>query len=173
MASPYSPMNLAHKLGSPSTIGILQGGIRSLYNNHEAQPTKGLGAPKWSQKASTATKGVNRHKRRLRSKEPRVTSSRTFTSTKPRGENKPMHKSKGKNTRSAQVLYSQIPPKATNAYGGRREEEQRRTQQMELQDLNPKGSPHLEERWIGENVDLDLLSLFPQRYARIMGGIER
>jgi hypothetical protein len=26
---------------------------------------------------------------------------------------------------------------------------------------------------IGGNVDLDLLSLFPQRYARIMGGIER
>ena len=45
--------------------------------------------------------------------------------------------------------------------GGRREEEQRRTQQMELQDLDPKGSPHLEERWIGGNVDLDLLSLFP------------
>jgi hypothetical protein len=26
---------------------------------------------------------------------------------------------------------------------------------------------------IGGNVDLDLLSLFPQRYARIMGGIKR
>ena len=26
---------------------------------------------------------------------------------------------------------------------------------------------------IGGNVDLDLLSLFLQRYARIMGGIER
>jgi hypothetical protein len=25
---------------------------------------------------------------------------------------------------------------------------------------------------IGGNIDLDLLSLFPQRYARIMGGIE-
>ena len=84
-----------------------------------------------------------------------------------------MHKSKGKNTRNAQVLHSQIPPKATNACGGRREEEQRRTKQIELQDLDPKGSPHLEERWIGGNVDLDLLSLFPQRYTRIMGGIER
>ena len=70
-----------------------------------------------------------------------------------------MHKSKGKNTRSAQVLHSQIPPKATNAYGGRREEEQRRTQQMELQDLDLKASPHLEERLIGGKVDLDLLSL--------------
>ena len=84
-----------------------------------------------------------------------------------------MHKSNDKNTRSAQFIHSQIPPKATNAYGGRREEEQTRTQQMELQDLDPKGSPHLEEEWIGGNVDLDLLSQIPQRYARIMGGIER
>ena len=42
----------------------------------------------------------------------------------------------------------------------------------EPQDLDPISSPHLEERLIGGNVDLDLLSLFPQRYARIMGGIE-
>ena len=39
---------------------------------------------------------------------------------------------------------------------------------MELQELDSKGSPHLEERWIGGNVDLDLLSHFPQRYARFM-----
>jgi hypothetical protein len=43
----------------------------------------------------------------------------------------------------------------------------------QLQDLDPIGSPHLEEKVIGGNVDLDLFSLFPQRYARIMGGIER
>jgi hypothetical protein len=42
----------------------------------------------------------------------------------------------------------------------------------ELQDLDPIGSPHLEKKVIGGNVDLDLLSLFPQRYARIMGGME-
>jgi hypothetical protein len=35
------------------------------------------------------------------------------------------------------------------------------------------GSPHKEEKVIGGNIDLDFLSLFPQRYARIMGGIER
>jgi hypothetical protein len=35
------------------------------------------------------------------------------------------------------------------------------------------GSPHKEEKLINGNIDLDLLSLFPQRYARIMGGIER
>jgi hypothetical protein len=34
-------------------------------------------------------------------------------------------------------------------------------------------SPHKEEKVIGENINLDLLSLFPQRYARMMGGIER
>ena len=44
---------------------------------------------------------------------------------------------------------------------------------QELQDQDLLGSPHLEERWIGGNVDLDLLSLLPQIYARIMGGIER
>jgi hypothetical protein len=43
----------------------------------------------------------------------------------------------------------------------------------ELQYLDSLCSPHLEERWLGGNIDLDLLSLLPQRYARIMGGIER
>jgi hypothetical protein len=43
----------------------------------------------------------------------------------------------------------------------------------ELQDLDPIGSPHIEEIMIGGNVDLDLLSLFPQKDARIMGGMGR
>jgi hypothetical protein len=43
----------------------------------------------------------------------------------------------------------------------------------ELQDQDPMGSPHKEEKMIGGNIDQDLLSLFPQRYARIMGGIAR
>jgi hypothetical protein len=43
----------------------------------------------------------------------------------------------------------------------------------ELQDLDPMGSPHKEENVTGGNRDLDLLSLFPQRYARIMAGIKR
>jgi hypothetical protein len=42
----------------------------------------------------------------------------------------------------------------------------------ELQDLGPLCSPHFEDRWIGGNIDLDLLSLFPQKYARIMEGME-
>jgi hypothetical protein len=43
----------------------------------------------------------------------------------------------------------------------------------ELQEIDPMSSPHKEEKVIGRNIDVDLLSLFPQRYARIMGGIER
>jgi hypothetical protein len=35
------------------------------------------------------------------------------------------------------------------------------------------GFPHKEERLIGRIIDLDLLSLFPQEYARIIGGMER
>jgi hypothetical protein len=46
----------------------------------------------------------------------------------------------------------------------------RRKSTNELQDLDPNGSPHLKEKLIGRNVDLDLLSLFPQDLARIMGG---
>jgi hypothetical protein len=34
------------------------------------------------------------------------------------------------------------------------------------------GSPHKEKKVIGGNIDLDLLSLFPQKYARIMEGME-
>jgi hypothetical protein len=32
---------------------------------------------------------------------------------------------------------------------------------------------HKEEKVISRNIDIGLLPLFPQRYARIMGGIER
>jgi hypothetical protein len=46
----------------------------------------------------------------------------------------------------------------------------RRKSANELQDIDPKGSPHLEEKLIGGNVDLDLLTLFPQDLARILGG---
>ena len=44
---------------------------------------------------------------------------------------------------------------------------------QELQDQDLLGSPHLEERWIGGNIDLDLLSQIPQRYERIIRGIKR
>ena len=109
MASPYSPMNLAQKLGSPSTIDFPFGRKSSPLQQSWGTTHKRIGS------SQVTTKGLNH---RLGSNDPRVTSSRTFTSTNPRGEHKPMHKSNGKNTRSAQVIHSQIPPKATNAYGG-------------------------------------------------------
>ena len=59
---------------------------------------------------------------------------------------------------------------SNESYGGKKEEEQ--GEHEELQDLDPRGSPHLEEKVVGGNVDLDLLSLFPQELARIIGGIE-
>ena len=43
----------------------------------------------------------------------------------------------------------------------------------QLQDLDPKGSPHLEEIWFGGIVDLDLLSLFPLNGGKNHGGMER
>jgi len=54
------------------------------------------------------------------------------------------------------------------------EENERKNEEEheELQELDPRGSPHLEEKVIGGDVDLDLLSLFPQEGARIIGGIE-
>ena len=69
-----------------------------------------------------------------------------------------------------QVLLSQIPPKQLML--GRKMRGRTKEEHEELQDLDPRGSPHLEEKVIGGNVDLDLLSLFPQELARIIGGIE-
>ena len=54
---------------------------------------------------------------------------------------------------------------------GRKMRERTKEEHEELQDLDPRGSPHIEEKVIGGNVDLDL-SLFPQKLARIHGGIE-
>jgi hypothetical protein len=42
----------------------------------------------------------------------------------------------------------------------------------ELQDLDLISFPHRVEKVIGGNVDLDLLSLFPQKDSRSMGGME-
>jgi hypothetical protein len=51
---------------------------------------------------------------------------------------------------------------------GRTKEEKHK----ELQDLYPNRFPHLEEIMIDGDVDLDLLSLFPQIDSTSMGGIE-
>jgi hypothetical protein len=56
------------------------------------------------------------------------------------------------------------------------EEDERKNKEeihKELQDLDPIGSPHIEEIMIGGNVDLDLLSLFSQKDATIMGEMGR
>jgi hypothetical protein len=52
------------------------------------------------------------------------------------------------------------PTKATNAIEGY-ERKNKEEIHKELQDLDPIGSPQLEEKVIGGKVDLDLLSLFP------------
>ena len=54
---------------------------------------------------------------------------------------------------------------------GRKMRGRTKEEHEELQDLDPRGSPHLEEKVIGGYVDLDLLSLFPQERARIIGGL--
>ena len=64
--------------------------------------------------------------------------------------------------------------KATKDIGRIREEEQnsRRNTKL-LQDLDLARSPHKERDSIGEALDLDLLSPFPQKDARNSGGIKR
>ena len=87
-----------------------------------------------------------------------------------RGELKPMHQMQWQWHTECPSPSLSNPTEATNA----REENERKNEEgehQELQDLDPRGSPHKEEKVIGGNVDLDLLSLFPQKLARIHGGI--
>jgi hypothetical protein len=58
--------------------------------------------------------------------------------------------------------------------GGIREDEQnsRRNTKL-LQDPDLARSPHKVRNLIGEALDLDLLSTFPQKYATNMGGSNR
>src|ERR1041385_5423236 len=77
-------------------------------------------------------------------------------------------KCNGKSTRSAQVPHSQIPPKQQNLWRNMRGRTRRNTK-------NSKIYIHkvpLTKRRVDlvENVDLDLLSIFPQKGARIIGG---
>ena len=135
---PYSPMNSTQGIGSPSTIGILQGGFRSplqLLLGHT--PTTQLGAPKFVPKLHNSKTSQHLQPSRVHdapkrqqalgnTMHPRVTSFSTFNFTYHRGESNPMQQlQKGKGTQSAQILHSHIPTKATNAMEGIREEEQR------------------------------------------------
>ena len=49
----------------------------------------------------------------------------------------------------------------------------KRINTKQLKDLDPTGSPHLEEIWFGGIVDLDLLSLFPLKGGENHGGRKR
>ena len=57
-------------------------------------------------------------------------------------------KCNGKGTQSAQVLLSQISPKQLML--GKKMRGRTKEEHEELQDLDPRGSPHLEEKVIGE-----------------------
>ena len=88
-----------------------------------------------------------------------------------RGELKPMHQMQWQGHTECPSPSLTNPTTTTNAM----EENERKNEEEheELQELDPRGSPHLEEKVIGGNVDLDLLSLSPQKLARIIGGMER
>ena len=105
---------------------FLRDGIRSLSTTIRGTTHKWIGG---SRTASSDHTRVQPPQRRLGSKNPRVTSSQAFNFHESSWRAQTDAQNNGKST-SAQILHSQIPPKATNAYGGRREEEQRRTQQM-------------------------------------------
>jgi hypothetical protein len=66
----------------------------------------------------------------------------------------------GKNTRNAQILHSQMPPKQLMLW---RDMIERTMEEINkwIQDLDPIASSHKEGRLIGGNIDLDLLSVFP------------
>jgi hypothetical protein len=56
-------------------------------------------------------------------------------------------------------------PNSTKATNATKEYERKNKEEIhkELQDLDPIGSSHIEEILIGGNINLDLLSLFPQQ----------
>jgi hypothetical protein len=60
------------------------------------------------------------------------------------------------------------PTKATNAIEGY-ERKNKEEIHKEFQDLDPIGSPHSDEKVIGGNIDLDLLS-FPSKRCKKHGG---
>ena len=78
--------------------------------------------------------------------------------------------SKGKTTQGGQVLHSQIQPKQLMLGRDLRGRRKRRTTK-ELQNLDPLSSPHLEEKLIGGNVDLGLLSCFPKDGQESLEGL--
>ena len=139
-----------------------------LQQQSEAQPTKGFGG---SRMAISDHKRSQPPQRRLGSKDPRVTSSQSSTSTNPRGEHKPMHKAMAR----AQVLKSftlKSHQKQLMLMGG---EERKNKEENHTRTPRSRSTrfPSLRGEMAWWKCRSRSPLTFPQRYARIMGGIER
>jgi hypothetical protein len=118
--SPSSPMNRTTKVWftfhyrNPSRrkSGAFQ-------QRSGANPTTGLGAPEQLQVTTQGSQPPHGH---LRSKDPRVTSSQAFNFHESSWRAHRCTKCKWQEHKT-QILHFQIPPQATNAYVGIREEE--------------------------------------------------
>ena len=106
-ASPYSPMNRTQGFGSPSTIGILLGGIRSLY-------TTKLGARIHNRIGGSQESPQHR----LGSNDPRVTSSQPSIPRITVGSTTRCNKCKRQEHTKWSNSSPQNPTKATNAMEG-------------------------------------------------------
>ena len=139
-SSPYSPMNLTPRVRFTFHYRNPSRRIRSLYNDLGAHTHNPIGGsqtmPELSQLEVFATPpnrlGYTMHPKDTSSWEhnaPKSNKLTTFTSTNPCGEHKPMHQMQWKEHKCSNPSLSNFN-KVTNAYGGIRDEEQGRTQQM-------------------------------------------
>ena len=78
-----------------------------------------------------------------------------------------------KNTTKMPKFFSPKFQQSYTSYWGNKGGRTKSGNTKKLQDLDLARSPHLERDSIGEALDLDLLSPFPQKYARNSGGIKR
>ena len=77
--------------------------------------------------------------------------------------------------RTHQALKSFTPKfqQSYKSYWGNKRGRTKSKSTKDPQDQDPTSSPHREKKVIGGNMDLDLLFLFPQRNASLVGGIGR
>ena len=163
-------MNLTQGIGSPSTIGILRGGFRSplqLLLGHT--PTTQLRAPKFvlklhnrslrgTSKPSRVHDAPKRQQALGNTMHPRVTSFSTSIFTYHRRESNPMQQMQAARTHKVVKSFTLKFQPSNKCFGGNKRGRTRGRTTKELQELDPLGSPHLEEILIGGMVDLDLLS---------------
>ncbi len=123
---------------------------------------------------SSSSENVQHHFNRLGFQEPKSNKPSSFHSN----ESSPRTQTDAPNAmaRTQEVLKS-FTPKFHQSYkslwGNKRGRTKEENNKWKPQDLDLLCSPYTKEIWIGGNVDLDLLSNFPQEYARIMGGMGR